>query len=214
MSDPATTSSWAPRGAWAGILSNGHFGAAGHAGVTATAWDAPGVASLIVGDGDHAALADVVRERFGLALPGTPQVSASDTHLLVWAGPGQWLLLARDRAGFAGDMQAFADIAAFAEQSDGRAGLRLTGPKVRETLAKGCMIDLHPAVFAIGSTALTSIAHIGVHLWRAEDGPNGAVFEIMVARSMAGSFWSWFSGSAAEFGCKVSITKDCDAGRG
>jgi sarcosine oxidase gamma subunit len=51
---------------------------------------------------------------------------------------------------------------------------------------------------------LTSIAHIGVHLWRLDDGPDGSVFEIMVARSMVGSFWSWFAASAAEFGCRVT----------
>jgi heterotetrameric sarcosine oxidase gamma subunit len=214
MSDVATTSNWAPRGAWAGILSSGHHGAVGQAGVSVTAWDAPGIASLIVGDGNEAALASIARERFGLELPMTPQVSASDTHALVWTGPGQWLLVAQGRAGFAGDMQALADVAAVAEQSDGRAGLRLSGPRVRDALAKGCMIDLHSSAFPIGSTALTSIAHIGVHLWRAEDGPDGAVFEIMVARSMAGSFWSWLSGSAAEFGCKILAAKGCDAGRG
>jgi sarcosine oxidase subunit gamma len=208
MSDLAITSSWTPRGAWAGILSSGHHGAAGPAGVSATAWDAPGIASLIIGDRNEAILADAVRKRFKLELPGTARVSASDTHTLVWTGPGQWLLVAQSRPGFAGDMQALADVAAVAEQSDGRAGLRLSGPRARDVLAKGCMIDLHPSAFAIGSTALTSIAHIGVHLWRAEDGPDGAVFEIMVARSMAGSFWSWLSGSAAEFGCGI------DAGRG
>ena len=208
MSDIATTNSWTPRGAWAGILSSGHFGATGSAGITATAWDAPGIASLIVGDGNEAALADAIHKQFKLELPATARISASDTHTLVWAGPGQWLLVAQSRAGFADAMQALAAVAAVAEQSDGRAGLRLSGPRVRETLAKGCMIDLHPSAFAIGSTALTSIAHIGVHLWRAEDGPDGAVFETMVARSMAGSFWSWLSGSAAEFGCAI------DAGRG
>ena len=67
------------------------------------------------------------------------------------------------------------------------------------------MVDLHPSVFPVGATSLTSFAQIGVQLWRTEDGPDGAVFEILVARSMAGSFWSWFAASAAEFGCRVTI---------
>jgi sarcosine oxidase subunit gamma len=54
---------------------------------------------------------------------------------------------------------------------------------------------------------LTSIAYIGVHLRRVDDGPDDeAVFEIMVPRSTAGSFWSWFSASAAELGCIVTLT--------
>ena len=28
-----------------------------------------------------------------------------------------------------------------------------------------------------------------------------ALYDLAVARSMAGSFWSWFEESAAEFGC-------------
>lgn len=214
MSDFATKTIWAPRGAWAGILSSGHLGAPGQAGVLATAWDAPGIASLLIGDGDAATLADLVRGRYGLDLPVTPNVASSGSHALVWAGPGQWLLVAQDRAGFAEDLQALAAVTAVADQSDSRAMLRLTGPRVRDTLAKGCMIDLHPTAFAPGSTALTSIAHIGVHLWRAADGPEGAVFEMMVARSMAGSFWSWFAASAAEFGCRVAIPKAAATCRG
>ncbi len=54
-------------------------------------------------------------------------------------------------------------------QSDARAALRLSGPHVRDMLAKGCMIDLHPSVFPPGAAAMTSIAHIGVHLWRLDN---------------------------------------------
>jgi sarcosine oxidase subunit gamma len=208
MSDAATKTNWPPRSAWAGILSDGHIGAAGATGVSALAHSGLGIASLIAPEGGEAALAKVVKTRFGLDLPKAPQAATSAARTLVWAGPGQWLFIAGDRDGFAGDLQALSGLAAIADQSDGRAVLTLSGGKIREALAKGCMIDLHPSALPVGGTALTSVAHIGVHLWRAEDGPDGAVFEFMVARSMAGSFWSWFSASAAEFGCSVQ------AGRG
>jgi sarcosine oxidase subunit gamma len=205
---------WTPRSAWAAILSEGSFGAKGPAGVTATAKESLGIASLIVTEGGDAALAKAMKARFGLALPSTPQAAISAGRALVWAGPGQWLFIAGDRGGFADDLQALSGLAAIADQSDGRAVLTLSGDKIRAALAKGCMIDLHPSAFPIGSAALTSIAHIGVHLWRAEDGPDGAVFEFMVARSMVGSFWSWLSASAAEFGCQVTIPRACHVGRG
>jgi sarcosine oxidase subunit gamma len=204
---------WTPSGPWIDILPEGHFGAAGAAGVTVTARDGLGIASLIAGEHDAAGLARAVKDRFGLDLPAAPAAVSSPSHALVWCGPGQWLLVAETRGAFADDLDALSGLAAVAEQSDGRAVLRLSGPRVREALAKGCMLDLHPSAFPVGMTALTSIAHVGVHLWRAQDGPNGAVFEIMVPRSMAGSFWSWFSASAAEFGCQV-LTEKVHTGRG
>lgn len=209
----ATTTIWAPRSAWAGLLEEGHIGLVGTTGVTVTARDGFGVASLIAPATGETALAEAVKTSFGLDLPTTPAVARSTTHAAVWAGPEQWLLVAEDSTGFGDALQALAELGAVAEQSSGRAVLRLSGPKVRDALAKGCMLDLHPAAFPVGMTALTSIAHIGVHLWRAQGGPDGTVFEIMVARSMAGSFWSWLSASVAEFGCEV-LSPGASTGRG
>lgn len=201
----ATRAIWSHRSAWAGILGEGHVGLAGATGVTIAARDGLGIASLIAPARGEAALAGAVKASFGLDLPKTPAIARAGAHAAVWAGPGQWLLLAESRNGFSDALQALAGLGAIAEQSSGRAVLRLSGPRIRTALAKGCMLDLHPAAFPVGMAALTSIAHIGVHLWRSEDGPDGAVFEIMVARSFAGSFWSWLSGSVAEFGCEVVI---------
>ena len=199
MSDPARA--WAPRGPWAGLLPQGEFGVAGAAGVTVTPCDGFGLASLIASQDGEAALAAGLRERFGLALPPPSRALRSHSHTLIGTGPGQWLLVAETRMGFADDLAALAGVAAVADQSDSRAALRLSGPRVREALAKGCMVDLHPAAFPPGAAAATSLAHIGVQLWRAADLPNGeAAFDILVPRSMAASFWSWFSASAAEFG--------------
>lgn len=207
----ATT--WKPSGAWSGILTEGPQGAAGASGITAIAREGLGIASIIAGEDDTGVLGNAIKSRFGLDLPITPLAAMSERHSLLWAGPGHWLLLAGSRAGFTEDLAALSGHAAVADQSDGRAVLRLSGAMVRRALAKGCMIDLHPAAFPVGMTALTSITYIGVQLWRAADGPDGSVFEIMVPRSMSGSFWSWFSASAAEFGCQV-LTKRPTAGRG
>ncbi|MBR3189984.1 sarcosine oxidase subunit gamma family protein, partial [Bosea sp. (in: a-proteobacteria)] len=137
-------------------------------------------------------------------LPTTPKIASGAAHDAIWSGPDQWLLRAATRDGFGSLLEALAAQAAVSDQSDARAALRLSGPRVRDVLAKGVMLDLHPTAFGVGDTALTSVAYIGVHLWRLADGPDGSVFEIMVARSMVGSFWSWFAASAAEFGCRVA----------
>jgi len=199
-----TARSWAPRGAWAGIAQTGQIGTAGSASVTATLLDGFGLATLIAAPGRTAALSQAFEARLGIALPATPKIVSSTAHDAIWSGPEQWLLRATTRDGFSGLLEALSAQAAVSDQSDARAALRLSGAHVRDVLAKGVMLDLHPAAFAVGDTALTSIAHIGVHLWRLDDGPDGSVFEIMVARSMVGSFWSWFAASAAEFGCRVS----------
>ncbi|CAD5293450.1 N-methylglutamate dehydrogenase subunit D [Bosea sp. 62] len=202
MAETATL--WAPRGAWAGIAQAGQIGATGPAGVTATLLDGFGLATLIAAPGRTTALSQAVEGRLNIALPTTPKVVSNATHDAIWSGPEQWLLRAATRDGFRGLLEALATQAAVSDQSDARAAIRLSGLPVRDVLAKGVMLDLHPAAFAVSDTALTSIAHIGVHLWRLADGPDGSVFEIMVARSMVGSFWSWFAASAAEFGCRVS----------
>lgn len=213
MADASTTAPWTPRSAWAGILQHGHIGFRGATGVRIEARDGLSIASLIATSGNEGALAEAVKARFGVDLPSTPAIARSATHATIWAGPGQWLLIDEDATGFAEALQPLSALAAVADQSSGRAVLRLSGSRIREALAKGCMLDLHPTAFPVRSAALTSIAHIGAHLWRAEDGPEGAVFEIMVARSLAGSFWSWLSASAAEFGCQIGMDK-ASIGRG
>lgn len=201
MAEPGTA--WTPQSGWNGIVAPGAFGAPGD-GVKIRLREGLGIASLIASREQGPALGRAIESRLGLSLPARPVAVSSASHTLVWAGPGQWLLMAVSQAGFAEDCASLTAHAAVADQSDGRAVLSLSGAMVRKVLAKGCMVDLHPRVFPVGATAMTSIAYIGVHLWRSQDGPDGAVYEIMVPRSMAGSFWSWLSASAAEFGCAIT----------
>ncbi|UQR61557.1 sarcosine oxidase subunit gamma [Bradyrhizobium sp. C-145] len=195
------TSIWRPRSAWAGIVEAGQIGADGKAGVTALTLDDMGFATLIVPPGSTD-LASATKRMIGLDLPKKTFVSLSSTHGVAWAGADHWLLFARQQAGFVDLLQLFSDHAAVSDQSHARAALRVSGPRVREVLAKGAMVDLHSSVFPVGATALTSFAHVHVQLWRTDDGPEGPIFEILVSRSMASSFWSWFTASAAEFGCR------------
>ena len=78
--------------------------------------------------------------------------------------------------------------------------LRLSGPRVRDVLAKGVPLDLHPKVFKPGDVATTLVAYIGVQTRPARRAPT---YQLTAPRSMAGSFWSWLSASAAEFGYDV-----------
>ena len=66
-------------------------------------------------------------------------------------------------------------------------------------LAKGVPLDLHPKVFKAGDVATTLVAYIGVQIDRIDE----ATWQLTAPRSMAGSFWSWLSASAGEFGYDV-----------
>jgi sarcosine oxidase subunit gamma len=121
-------------------------------------------------------------------------------------GPGRWLVTQPGAANsLAPELEAtLGALASVNDQSDGYAVLRITGPRVRDILARGVNIDLHDTAFPVGKAAATGIAHIGVTLWRCDNVDGLAVFEIALFRSMAGSFMHWLEASAGAFGLAVS----------
>jgi sarcosine oxidase subunit gamma len=173
----------------------------GVAGVIATPIEHCGIATVIARHDAGRALADYFISSHGVTPPARPAVATGRNCTLVWEGPDQWLAVSRDRTWPAKLAAELGGIAGVSDQSGGRALLHLRGVRMRDVLAKGCPIDLHPRAFAAGDAAVTIIAHIGVHLWRlpSDDGLHVAVF-----RSMAGSFWNWLHASAAEFGLEVA----------
>jgi methylglutamate dehydrogenase subunit D len=182
------------------------FSYASGCGVLATERDGLGLATVIVRKGEIAALAKHVRERFGIELPHAPRRITSGDVAFAGIGPGAWLAT-REQGGdrFAFTLRAaIGDVASVTDQSSGYALLRVTGPRLRETLAKLVPLDLHPRAFEPGDVASTTASHIGATLWRLEDAADSSpVFEIAVFRSFAASFWHALATSAAEFGLVV-----------
>ncbi|GEP10347.1 sarcosine oxidase subunit gamma [Methylobacterium gnaphalii] len=197
----AIASMWAPRSAWAGYAKPGRHGRTqGEAGVRLTLRDGIGLATVIVADGQTDALRALVSERYGWTLPEPGRAQLFRDRGLVWSAPGQWLAVAETREALRDLPQAFRGVAAVTDQSDGRAVVRVSGRNARTVLEKGVAVDLHPRAFQAGQTAATSIAHIGAQLWQLDDVPT---YDVAVARSFAGSFWSWLTEAAAEFGYEV-----------
>lgn len=119
-----------------------------------------------------------------------------------WAGPDQYFVLAEGRGEGAlyRELKArLSGIASVTDQSHGRVIIRVSGPKARAVLAKGTPVDLHPDEFPAGKSAMTQMAHVGVHLTRAGDD----VYDLSVFRGFSGSFWEWITGQAEEFGYQV-----------
>jgi sarcosine oxidase subunit gamma len=150
------------------------------------------IASLCVRRGQRAALQERVTGRLGVALPNGARRVTAGVVSAAGTGPGSWLLMCENggNAWIAALKSAVGDTASVVDQSDAYGVLRLTGPKLRETLAKLVPLDLHPRVFKVGDVAATVAAHIGVSLWRLEDDADSQpTFELAVARSMAASLW-------------------------
>jgi heterotetrameric sarcosine oxidase gamma subunit len=179
------------------------FSSAAGRGVRVADRDGLGVASIFVRKGQIGALAERVRQRYGMQLPQGPHRHAAGEVAFAGIGPEAWLATCETGAhAFAPALkEALGEAASVTDQSSGYAILRLTGPRLRETLAKFLPIDLHPRAFEPGAVAATTAAHVGATLWRLPDAADGSpIFEIAVFRSLAVSFWHTLSTSAAEFG--------------
>ena len=158
-------------------------------------------ASVIAKRGKRDQLASAVETAYGVALPKGPRRVTKGSVTFAGTGPDQWVASAEgaEAQSFAARVRGRIGLfAAVSDQTDARLVLRLSGPKVRDVLAKGVPLDLHPKVFKPGDVATTLVAYIGVQIDRIDE-----AFQLTAPRSMAGSFWSWLSASAAEFGYDV-----------
>lgn len=192
------------RSALHGLASAGRFGSASAAGLVIEEPAKLALASVIARRGQLEALAAAVQAGYGLWLPRTPRRVANGPIALAGVGAEQWVASAEGAAadGFVAQLtQRLAGLAAVSDQSDGRLVLRLRGERVRDVLAKGIPVDLHPRAFKAGDMASTMVAHVTVQLCQIDESPS---FELTVPRSFAGNVWSWLTASAAEFGYEVA----------
>ncbi len=138
----------------------------------------------------------------GTALPAIPNTWVETGFgRAIWLGPDEWLLTSgadapeelesavrgevRSRGGAAADVSAQ------------RIGLRLNGSRVREVLAKGCALDLHPRVFGRGRAAQSTVGLAGVILLALSD--TGDDVLVLVRSSFAGYLADWLLDAALEY---------------
>jgi heterotetrameric sarcosine oxidase gamma subunit len=186
-----------------GSLRGRHGHPTGEAGIVICEQVGFAMVSIMARKGKAAAASAAAWANFGVALPGTPRRVDGKGFAFIWAGRQRWLAVARNqRSEESAKMLAgvFSGLASVAEQGDGRALIRIRGPRVRDVLAKGVTIDLHPRAFRPGDTAVTIADHLEVQIWQLDPSPT---YEIAVARSFAHDFWRWLTQSAAEFGYAI-----------
>jgi methylglutamate dehydrogenase subunit D len=167
----------------ADIAIQGRFGAdKGAPGVTLSVRHPAEIVTVIARKGKAKALADALKAYRGATVQ--------------WAGADQYFVLDRPHDDVA---KKLASLASCSDQSHGRVIVRIEGPKVRHVLAKGSPVDFHDSEFSVGKSALTQMAHVGVHVTRV----GVDAFELSVFRGFAESFWEWLTEQSEEFGYQV-----------
>ena len=172
-------------------------------GVLATERHGLGIARMAARKGQAARLGELFRANFGVEPPNSSRrVSFRDVGI-AGVGPDAWLAV-HENAGnaFAPSLRALlGDCASVSDLSDAYVILRLTGHKVRETMAKLVPIDVHARSFQVSDVAQTVCGYMNVTVWRLEDtAQDGPAFEIWAGRSLARSLHQAISHAAAEFG--------------
>jgi sarcosine oxidase subunit gamma len=149
-------------------------------------------------DPDGPAAAAVGKE-LGLALPTQPCTSARlGDYDVLWLGPDEWLVVgppgAADR--LTGQLRSAvgAEHASVVDVSAQRTALDLSGANLRDLLAMGCAIDLHPRAFGIGDCVQTVLAHVPVVLLRRDPG-----FRVLVRASFAAHLVDWLVDASVEY---------------
>jgi heterotetrameric sarcosine oxidase gamma subunit len=193
-----------PCSPFAGLLKPGRHGAReGAAGVRLSARTGLALFVISAGAGKASEVATKMHSVTGLDLPmGSKRVSKNG-FALIGTAPGQWLAVAESKEAHALPAMlgvALKGVATVVDQSDGKAVLRISGPRAREVLAKGCSLDLHPSVFKPGSAGTTPVALIDCAIWQGDETPS---YDLAVPTSFAESFWSWLTASSAEYGYSV-----------
>jgi heterotetrameric sarcosine oxidase gamma subunit len=137
-------------------------------------------------DADIAAIGEAA----SFAPPAAPGRTGDAELAWIATGPDVWLAVAEaPPEDWPNSLERRLDgLCAVSDQSGSYTMFRLTGPRARELLQRGLAIDLHPALFGPGAAATTTIAHIGVIVWRPDQTDT---FDVAVFRSYAGSFRHW-----------------------
>jgi sarcosine oxidase subunit gamma len=145
------------------------------------------------------------RGALGVELPVAPNTAIeAQGNAVYWLGPDEWLIVTpgERRATIEAALRTMlADVhSAVTDVSGGQTVVVLRGGPVRDLLAKGCPLDLHPRVFDVGRCAQSHLAKAPILLRQLDHEPS---FEIVVRRSFADYFWLWLEDAAAEYGMAV-----------
>ncbi len=142
--------------------------------------------------------------------PNTVAAAAQPTQAGVtacWLGPDEWMVITppdRQTGLMTALIQATADRhVAVTDLTGGYTTIQLSGPRVRDLLAKGSTLDLHPRSFGAGQCAQTNVGKTGVLLIPAVNDVDVQSFQLVVRRSFADYLFHWIQHSSTEYGLRI-----------
>jgi sarcosine oxidase, subunit gamma len=118
---------------------------------------------------------------------------------IIWLGPEEWLVISDLAAMSTQETDLRAAVTpsggAAVDVSGQRVTLTLRGRHIRDVLAKGCAVDLHPRVFRSGSSAQTTLGLAGIVLFAGDDPDE---LTVLVRQSFANYLADWLIDASAE----------------
>jgi len=149
------------------------------------------------------AFAKAVENCCGFELPDALRVAGEGDLRIFWLGPDEWLLEAAPEriSGLAAQLiaETSGQHVAVTDLSDSYVCYTLSGNSVRQLLARGCTLNLHPKVFTAGSCTQTGLAKATVLL-----ALQGDRFALKLRRSFSDYLLQWMRVAGAEYGIEFS----------
>ncbi|MGB1361581.1 MAG: sarcosine oxidase subunit gamma [Alphaproteobacteria bacterium] len=133
-------------------------------------------------------------------LPTNPNTTTTKGDItVIWQSPNEWVLT----GSYSKSEKVFNDIekalkgihSALVDVSDYYMSLNISGKKVRSVLEKGCIIDLDPDVFKIGTATGTRYEKAVINLHR----ESADSYNIIFRRSFAPYLWGHLTHGSREF---------------
>ena len=157
------------------------------------------------GEASDQTFLEAVQGALGFGLPVEPNTVAEGGELVaLWLGPSEWLVLTPpgQETGLARALRdALGEVfSSVVDVTGGQTVINLRGSRVRDLLAKGCTLDLHPRAFGPGSCAQTLVAKTNVTVRQLDDSPS---IDLIVRRSFADYLALWIEDAGEEYGLAV-----------
>jgi heterotetrameric sarcosine oxidase gamma subunit len=147
--------------------------------------------------GDPLETAARLSKHFGLATtPAANHAITKGDIVVLWHGPGQWLIVRAPAATPLADELAslFGEAVAVVDLGHARTALRFEGEGVRDVLARGTSIDLRPANFVPGACALSALGRIGALLHAVAP----EAIDVYLPRTYSQAFIEWLKHAAPD----------------
>lgn len=128
----------------------------------------------------------------GQAAPGPCKAEVGSNASLLRVEPLKWWMIGAEAPELDAEQGAALDI------SHSRTQIRITGSEAVAFLNRQLPLDLREASFPVGSVASSVVHHVGVTLWRSEQG-----YELFIPRGFALSLWEGMVETATQFGLEV-----------